>query len=92
MPYRSMLKNLSCQAGGRKGAITFEPSRGGIGTRLKTISKRFIKTIIENKLIKIILLRGKKRNIKPKNKAVIKFPSGPAIATLADPYFLSLKL
>jgi hypothetical protein len=42
IPYFSNSKILYCQAKGRKGNITFEPSKGGIGIKLKTPSNKFI--------------------------------------------------
>lgn len=91
-PYLSKLKYFSRMPLGKNVANTFEPSRGGIGTKLKIIKTKLIYTIKLTKPVKVKLAIGKNLKNKPKNKAIIKFPKGPAIATLASPYFLSLKL
>ncbi len=70
---------------GKRTKRIFEPSKGGIGTKLKTARRILAKTIIENKLVNE--LKGKKRIIKPKIKATKKLANGPATATKAGPYF-----
>lgn len=90
-PNCSYCKNFICQPWGKNGKSTFEPSNGGIGNKFNIIKNIFKYTIICNKVIKITLNEikqpEKNLNINPKNKATIKFDKGPAIATLAEPYF-----
>ena len=69
------------------------PSRGGIGKRLKTARARFKKIINENNsgIREDVNISGIKRKLNPNTKARAIFEAGPARATLAGPYFLSLK-
>ncbi len=64
----------------------FEPSNGGIGTKLKTANIRLMKTIssiIDNAAGE----KGKlNRKSNPKIRAIIMFTAGPAIATIASPH------
>lgn len=74
---------------GNKAKSIFEPSRGGIGTRLKIARTRFINTTVVERVTKV---SGKPRadaNLinKPKTTARIMFEIGPAIATINSPHF-----
>lgn len=89
-PYASKytLKSLNCD--GSIAKRTFEPSRGGRGTRLKTASNKFAKTIIERKSenwpgsINLTMV--------PNTTAISILEAGPANATMAEPYRILRKL
>ena len=75
---------------------TLDPSSGGTGTKLKTIKKtfnnaKFNKNII-NKLVFGSKVGTKTRKVISAIKAIIKFDNGPAMATIAGPYFGYFKL
>lgn len=81
---------------GSRAKSIWEPSNGGIGIKLK-IAKRIFTQQIKLNIKRRFKLnsenwKGKKRINNPKIKAKIMFDSGPAKATFASPYFLSLKL
>lgn len=67
----------------------WEPSKGGMGTKLNIAKRIFIKTMYE----KIVTrpetseIPGKNLRTNPKIKAKDKFEAGPAKADLAPPYF-----
>jgi len=90
IPYcsKNTLK-LSKEAGKNVNKI-LEPSKGGMGTKLK-IAKSIFKKIIKPKTcprpVEINIETGIKRKNKPNTKAINKLAAGPANATLADPYF-----
>lgn len=79
---------------GNKLKKIFEPSSGGIGTKLKIASERFITVIASSKNLNLKdkISGGANLRNKPKNKAIIKFASTPAEATAMVPRFFSLKL
>ena len=81
---------------GRKSNKTWEPSSGGIGSRLKMARTKFSSTICPKSSISAgeISASGapKKRSKSPKKMAMARFAPGPAKLTLAEPYFLSRKL
>ena len=67
------------------------PSRGGMGNRLKMARTRF-KTTIKDRSCGTngdVKTSGKNRRVMPKRNAKTRLDAGPAIATLAGPYFLS---
>lgn len=75
---------------GRKVNKILEPSKGGIGTRLKIAKRMFKNTIKPNicpKPVETISSKGMNLKPNPKTKATIKLAAGPAKATLAEPYF-----
>ncbi len=76
---------------GSKENNIFEPSRGGIGIRLKIAKRIFTKTI---KLtgVKSAVETKPERIAKPKIKASNKFDAGPANATFASPHLWSVRL
>src|SRR3989344_6229247 len=87
--YRNLLNLINLR--GRNVINSQWPSRGGIGKRLKIARTRF-KTIIKDKSCGTrgeVKTSGKNLRVKPKRPANTKFDAGPAIATLAGPYFLS---
>lgn len=72
----------------------FEPSSGGIGTKLKMPRKRLTMTIVLN--IKALaedsmLNIARNLNASPKIIAKTKFENAPAMATFKTPHFLSDK-
>ena len=72
----------------------FDPSSGGMGTRLnipKLKLTRTIEVIIKLKPAGTFAPR-EKRNIRPKKIAIEKFANTPAPATAIVPHFLLLKL
>src|ERR1035437_2144297 len=78
-------KNLYFAAGGKKEKKIFEPSSGGIGSKLKTARLTFIKTTNINIFIRLVNM-GEEANpkypipliIKPKIVATRRFDTGPA--------------
>jgi len=74
---------------GKKVKRICEPSSGGTGTKLKTARIRFIPTMNESirKIESAGLIPGKNLKINPKIRAKEIFAKGPAMATLAPPYF-----
>lgn len=72
------------------------PSSGGMGIKLNRARIIFILTIKENIKkrpgLKEKKLFGKNLISNPKNKAKTKLEMGPAMATLKEPHFWSLKL
>lgn len=85
---------------GKIKAKIFEPSSGGIGTKLKNAKRRFTYTIVPNikptKLLFLIIFKGKlgnkKRQIKAKMSAINTFVKGPANETIAMSFRPSLRL
>ena len=87
--YRNLLNLINLR--GRNVIKSQWPSRGGMGNRLKIARTRF-KTIIKDKSCGTkgdVKTSGKNRRVIPKRNAKIRLDAGPAIATLAGPYFLS---
>ena len=85
-------KNFVSSEIGRNEKRTCEPSRGGIGSKLKKAKKRLIEIIAIKKSLNCPGNWGKNFNKKPKEKAKKIFAKGPAIATFKFPYFWSRKL
>ena len=85
-PYCSRKLSTSYKVGGKSANKTFEPSSGGMGTKLKIASRILTKTI---RLI--IYRRGRVKyepanlNIKAKIMAIKKLEAGPAAPTSAGP-------
>jgi len=79
---------------GRREKSILEPSRGGIGTRLKIANPKFIRTIEEITEIKLTetALLMEKRRIRPKKIAMERFAKIPAEATAIVPHFLLVRL
>ena len=71
--------------GGKIAYNIFDPSSGGIGTRLKTINKILAYTIIYKNSVKAEI--GKNLISMAKAKAKEKLDKGPATATKAGPHF-----
>ena len=90
--------NISCiypNFGGKIEKRTFEPSSGGIGTKLKTpkiILRKTIDAESERKATLFIPSSEEKRIIKPKTIAIKKLESGPAAATISSPHLWFFKL
>jgi len=87
---------LVCSEMGKNANSNLEPSKGGIGNKLKIINKILI-WMKKNKTIKIkeeeLTPITKNNLIKiPANKAKRKFDKGPAAPTKAGPYFWFFKL
>lgn len=76
---------------GKKEKRIWEPSRGGIGIKLKMAKIKFKITIIPN-MIKMGMGNGKNLMARPKIKATKIFDPGPAMATLASSHFGFRKL
>lgn len=100
---RSMKPFLSSQArkleaeAGNRAKRTFEPSRGGRGTKLKIASDTLINTIIFKSPAKAmtISVAGKNvraRYISPKTTARARLLKGPAAAIIAPPFSGFLRL
>ncbi len=74
-------------------ARMFEPSRGGMGMRLKIIKIKLINTISDRSDDRLAEAKGwRKRSAKPKIIARVKFASGPARALIKLPMRGFLKL
>ena len=67
-----------------------DPSRGGIGTRLKIASTTFITTIRNDISINASGKESASLNLImiPKKKAIVKLDNGPAAATNSSPHLL----
>ena len=89
-PYLSKLILKLAIESGSMANKTFDPSKGGIGTKLNTINKIFAYTISPRSETK--LLAGKNLTIIPNTIATTKFAIGPAAPTNAGPHLRSLKL
>jgi hypothetical protein len=85
--------NLS-KVGGKKAKSKKEPSKGGIGTKLKRAKVKFTQTIKAKISFKFLkkTVEGKILIKTEKNKAKKKLDKGPAIATLAESFSGFLKL
>ena len=94
-PKRSREISMFRQLAGKIAKRIFEPSKGGMGTRLKIPKIRFIKTI---SVARSKNGAGKNANdallriINPKIIAITKLETGPAAARRAGPHFWFLKL
>lgn len=91
-PYCSRIARV-LESKGKIEKSSLEPSRGGIGVRLKRARIMFINTItlvISRKLG--FISPAKRRIIMPKMKAITRFEAGPAKATRASPQRLFFKL
>ena len=95
-PIDSKRNNASANRYGTMAARTFEPSSGGIGTRLKTARIILINVIfaaiVPNACrvargIKVNTPRFATRIKRPKTIAMMRFESGPANPTSAGPHF-----
>lgn len=69
------------------------PSRGGIGKRLNMAKDKFNITTVPSRsgIREVEKTSGRNLKARPKRTAKAIFDAGPAMATLAGPYFLSLK-
>src|SRR3989344_7952125 len=78
---------------GRKVRSNQWPSSGGMGIRLNIASTKLRFTIKEKSWGRMVTSReaGKNRKVKPKSRAITILTAGPANATFAGPYFLSLR-
>ena len=87
-PFRSKNTRMYCMLYGKIEKRIFEPSRGGIGTRLNVARTKFIKTIIDEMYVKASpkFAEIPKRISSPKNRAIQTLDSGPATATFASPH------
>ena len=76
---------------GRKSNRIWDPSSGGMGTKLKIPRIRFNSTMLRKNKIKSgdTAASGalKNRSKSPKTMAIPRFAAGPAMLTFADPYF-----
>ena len=89
--YLSRKFRISCFSGKRLYKI-FDPSNGGIGTRLKTIRAKFTITI-DTKISNICELTTRPLlRARPKIRASTRFDAGPASATMSSPHRLLDKL
>ena len=79
---------------GKKPNNIFEPSRGGIGIKLKIAKTTLIKTTNKESSTKELAKFRVSENLinKPKIKATMIFDSGPAKATKTSPHLLFFKL
>lgn len=91
IPMKDCSKKRSALELGKKSINIFEPSKGGMGIKLNSPKK--ILTIT----IKLIISYANPPNEEnliniPKIMAIKKLEAGPAIATLVEPNFESLRL
>ena len=80
---------------GKKAKRIWEPSRGGMGTKLKIAKVKFTQTIKEDTALRFKKKTGVEGKIlikREKIKAKKILAKGPAIATLAESIFWFLKL
>src|SRR3989344_3566203 len=93
-PYLCKKVLAASNLAGRNVSKSQWPSRGGIGNKLNTAKNKFnITTILNNSGARDEeKTSGKNLKVRPKRTAKAIFDAGPAMATLAGPYFLSLKL
>ena len=97
-PKRSNLYISVAISSGRIPARTFDPSRGGIGRRLKTARLTFRITALVKIWIKVDSMvsfkttRGERRIRKAKKTAMRMFVAGPARAVMAVSFLMSRKL
>ena len=91
--YCSMNEIARAKCRGRRLKSIFDPSSGGIGTRLKKASARLIMTIEEMNPMSFSsgTLGMIKRNKSPKKRAINKLASTPAAATATVPHFSFLR-
>src|SRR3989344_4802357 len=95
MEYFSRNTDIPRNLFGKSAESILDPSKGGIGTRLKTASNRFMKTIIpENKRNDSLIPPQTDESLTtiPKTSAISKLAMIPAPATNAGPQFLFFKL
>src|SRR5688572_22349004 len=84
-PKRSKKSRKGCRFSGKRAKRSFEPSSGGTGMRLKMAKIILIKTmtvVISTKAG--LAVEPKKRSIRPKSRAKVRFEAGPAAATRAS--------
>lgn len=88
-PYREKKTLIVSDNLGKKVKRTCEPSRGGIGKRLKTANRRLTKTTAEKAKNResFSLIIGKKRINIPNIPARKRLEKGPASATFISAYF-----
>lgn len=78
---------------GKKPKSIFEPSSGGIGTRLNIAKAKFIKTIVDTTVINLSpKYTAPYLSKSPKTRAINRFANIPAAATMTSPHLLLLRL
>ena len=91
IPKLPMERNTFASFSGKRSAKIFDPSSGGIGSKLKIARSKFSSTIfIRN--ISSSDARGRNRMRKPKKTAIRIFVNGPASDTRARSFLPSFKL
>ena len=93
-PYLSKNPLIWRDLSGKKAKISLEPSRGGMGTRLKIARRILMKTIRDTISIKagLVSLAIPTRNNKPNKSARKILEAGPAEATIASDHLPGLRL
>src|SRR3989344_972060 len=89
-PYTSKNTLISLNCDGKMEKSTFDPSNGGMGTRLKTPKTIFAYTITRKKSVNWV--PGSILTKIPKIMASKKLEAGPANATIAVPFLILRKL